>query len=572
MFTRFINSNSINFNNLIFHQIKRDISKKLIFGQEARTKLLNGVNKLADVVQITLGPKGRNVILDQGYIAPRISKDGVSVAKAIELEDRAENMGAQLVKNVAAKTNEEAGDGTTTATIIAREIFQETCKAVSSGLNPMDLKKGINLAVENVVQEIKKYSKPLKTTEEIAQIATISANGDEKIGMLIAKAMDKVGKEGVITVQDGKTIQTELEVIEGMKFDRGLISPYFITDVKSQKALLENCLVLLYDNKISTFDSIKGILEKVASTHSPLLIIAEDVEGDALTTLIINKLRGTIKCMAVKAPGFGDGRRNNLEDIAVLTKGQVVTSDLGMNLEQVNETVLGFCKKVEVTKDTTLILEGAGKREDIEARCNSLREELKQSESIYEKEKLQERIAKLSGGVAVIKVGGSSEVEVNELKDRITDSLNATKAAVEEGIVPGGGSCLLYFSKDLAKKIKTSSFDEKIGVEIVEKALRIPTKSIANNAGISGDVVVEKLIEKHDFGYGFNAAKMEYENLVKSGIIDPTKVVRTALVNSSGAAALMATTESAVVEIPEKEPPMPSGGGGMGGMGMNGMM
>ncbi|KAJ5078781.1 60 kda heat shock protein [Anaeramoeba ignava] len=555
-----------NFKSIPKQVFLRFAHKKIIFGMEARQSILEGVNKLADAVQVTLGPRGRNVVIDE--YSPKITKDGVTVAKSIELKDRIENIGAQLVKNVANKTNEEAGDGTTTATILSRAIFKEGCKAVASGLNPMDLKRGIDLAVKYVIDEIKKTTKPLKTKEEITQIATISANGDTEIGVLIANAMEKVGKQGVINIQDGKALDTQLEVIEGMKFDRGFISTYFITDPKTLKAELDNCLVLLIDKKISSFATIQPLLDQIVGNGKSLLIVAEDVEGEALATLVINKLRGVIKCAAVKAPGFGDSRKSILEDIGVLTRAQVISDDLGMDVNKLQLDMLGFCKKVVITKEDTLIMEGAGTKEEIEGRCAMIRKQLEESESIYEKEKLNERLGKLTGGIAVIRVGGSSDVAVHELKDRITDALNATRAAVEEGIVPGGGVALLYASNKLSQKIPFKNLDQKVGIEIIEKALRLPVQTIANNSGISGEVVVENLLSKNDSQLGLNAANLKYENLVKSGIIDPFKVVRIALFNSSSVAGLLTTTEAAVVEEPEKEnpPPMPYGGPGMNGL------
>lgn len=550
----------------------RHFAKDVKFGVDARASMLAGVDRLADAVQVTLGPKGRNAVLDQSFGPPKITKDGVTVAKHIEFEDKFENMGAMLVRQVASKTNDVAGDGTTTSTVLARAFFSEGCKAVAAGMNPMDIRRGINLGVDAVQKELDELSKPIETKEEITQVATISANSDKDVGELISTAMEKVGKEGVITVQDGKTLFDELEVVEGMKFDRGYISPYFMTDVKTQKVDLENPLILFSENKISNVAPLVPILEQIVKESRQLLIIAEDVEGDALAALIVNKLRAGLKVCAVKAPGFGDNRKASLQDIAILTGGQVISDEIGLKLENVDMTMLGSAKKVTISKDDTIILDGAGSREGITERCDLLKATIDTTSSDYEKEKLQERLAKLSGGVAVIKVGGASEVEVGEKKDRVTDALNATRAAVSEGIVPGGGSALLHSSKVL-NALKTgesvSNVDQKIGIEIVEKALLVPVRAIANNAGHEGSVVVGKLLENTDKNSGFDAQEGTYVDMIKEGIIDPTKVVRTALVDAASVAGLMTTTEAMVAEIKEDLPPAPPGGGmgGMGGMG-----
>eukprot|EP01133_Synstelium_polycarpum_P002280 gene2280-2586_t len=532
--------------------------KDIKFGAECRALMLRGVEQLAAAVEVTLGPKGRNVILDQPFGAPKITKDGVTVAKHIEFKDRHINLGAQLVKGVASNTNDIAGDGTTTATVLTRAIYAEGCKAVAAGMNPMDLWRGINFAVERVIEELKKLSRPITTTEEIAQVATISANGDKVIGRLIAEAMEKVGKEGVITVQDGKTLKDELEVIEGMKFDQGFISRYFITDPKTQKCDFEDPLILLSDTKISNVHSLVPILEAVHAQRRKLLIIAESVESDALTALIINKLRGLQVC-AVKAPGFGDMRKVMLQDIAVLTGGQVISEELGVKIDNIDIKMLGSAKKVSISQDDTIILDGAGEKPAIQERVELLRDTIARTTSEYEKGKLQERLAKLAGGVGVIRVGGASEVEVGEKKDRIVDALNATRAAVEEGIVPGGGTALLYSTLAL-RKIKMDNFDQTIGVKIVRDALLVPCKTIANNAGVEGSVVIGRLLSRRDFEFGYNAQKGTYENMIKAGIIDPTKVVRTALVDAASVASLMTTTECMVVELPKTEssnPPQP---------------
>jgi len=539
--------------------------------------MLSGVDKLADAVQVTLGPKGRNVVLDQAYGAPKITKDGVTVAKGIDFKDRYQNIGAQLVRQVANKTNDVAGDGTTTATVLTRAIFSEGCKSVAAGMNPMDVRRGINLAVDYVLSDLKARTKMISSKEEIKNVATISANSDHAIGQLIANAMEKVGKEGVITVQDGKTLEDELEVVEGMKFDRGYISPYFITTPKTQRAEFDNPLILLAEKKISSLQSMLPLLEQVVKMQKPLVIVAEDVDGEALATLVVNKLRGGVNVAAVKAPGFGDNRKATLQDMAVLTGATVISEDVGLKLETADLSALGTCKTITISKDDTVMLDGAGDKEAIEERCELLRESIAGTSSEYEKEKLQERLAKLSGGVAVLKVGGASEVEVSEKKDRVTDALNATRAAVEEGIVAGGGTALLYASKGLdSLAAQTSNFDQKHGIEIMMRALTVPCKTIASNAGVEGAVIVGKLMESTDTDWGYNAQDGEFCNMVHHGIIDPTKVCRTALIDAASVASLMTTTEAMVVEMPKKEETagaMSSGGmsgmGGMGGMGMD---
>nr|AAB17277.1 chaperonin 60 [Dictyostelium discoideum]AAK49534.1 chaperonin 60 [Dictyostelium discoideum] len=528
--------------------------KDIKFGAECRALMLRGVEQLAAAVEVTLGPKGRNVILDQPFGQPKITKDGVTVAKHIEFADRHINLGAQLVKGVASSQNDQSGDGTTTATILTRAIFAEGCKAVAAGMNPMDLWRGINSAVEKVVGELKTISRPISSTEEISQVATISANGDKVIGNLIANAMEKIGKEGVITVQDGKTLKDELEIIEGMKFDQGFISRYFINDAKEQKCEFDDPVILVVDGKISNVQQLVPILELVHSKHKKLVIIADNIEGDALSALIFNKMRGLQVC-AVKAPGFGDLKRVNLQDIGVISGAQVISEELGVRLEDVDITMLGSAKKITIDSDSTIILDGAGDKAAIQERVELIRESLTRTTSDYDKTQLETRLAKIGGGVAVIRVGGASEVEVGEKKDRITDALNATKAAVEEGIVPGGGTALLYSTLAL-KKIKMDNFDQTIGVKIVRDALLIPCKTIANNAGVEGSVVIGRLLSKRDFEYGYNAQKGVYENMIQAGIIDPTKVVRTALIDAASVASLMTTTEAMVVEI-KKDTPMP---------------
>jgi len=548
---------------------QRGYAKDLRFGVDCRNSILAGVDRIADAVQVTLGPKGRNVVIDQPYGGPKITKDGVTVAKNIDFKDKFLNVGASLVKQVANTTNDIAGDGTTTATVLTRAIFSEGCKAVAAGMNPMDLKRGIDLAVAAVVEELKAKAKMISTTEQIAQVGTISANGDTSIGELIARAMEKVGKEGVITVAEGKTLENELEVVEGMKFDRGYISPYFATNPKTQKCELENPFILLFEKKISGLNTILPILETVLKMQRPLLIIAEDVESEALATLIMNKLRAGVKVCAVKAPGFGDNRKANLQDIAVLTGAQVISEDLGMKLETMDVSMLGSAKKVSISKDDTIVLDGSGEAGSIEERCEQIRDSMENSTSDYDREKLQERLAKLSGGVAVLKIGGASEIEVNEKKDRVTDALNATRAAVDEGIVPGGGTALLFASKVLAS-LKTANFDQKVGVDIIANALKVPCKTIVNNAGEEGSVVVGKLLELQaagDANIGYNAATSEYVDLIKAGVIDPVKVVRTALMDAASVAGLMTTTECMIVEAVDPSADSAARMGGMPGMG-----
>ncbi|BBH10086.1 heat shock protein 60 [Prunus dulcis] len=540
-------------------------AKDIKFGVEARALMLKGVEELADAVKVTMGPKGRNVVLEQSFGAPKVTKDGVTVAKSIEFRDKVKNIGASLVKQVANATNDAAGDGTTCATVLTRAIFTEGCKSVAAGMNAMDLRRGISMAVDSVVTNLKSRARMISTSEEIAQVGTISANGEREIGELIAKAMEKVGKEGVITIADGKTLYNELEVVEGMKLDRGYISPYFITNPKNQKCELEDPLVLIHEKKISNLNSIVKILELALKKQRPLLIVAEDVESEALATLIINKLRAGIKVCAIKAPGFGENRKANLQDLAILTGGEVITEELGLNLDKVGVETLGTCKRVTISKDDTVILDGAGDKKAIEERCEQLRSSIELSTSDYDKEKLQERLAKISGGVAVLKIGGASEAEVSEKKDRVTDALNATKAAVEEGIVPGGGAALLYASKEL-DKLATANFDQKIGVQIIQNALKMPVSTIASNAGVEGAVVVGKLLEQDNPDLGYDAAKGEYVDMIKAGIIDPLKVIRTALVDAASVSSLMTTTEAVVVELPKDEKETPGMGGGMGGM------
>ena len=535
--------------------------------------MLAGCDKLADAVQVTMGPKGRNVVIEQSYGAPKITKDGVTVAKNIEFSDRFMNLGASLVKQVASATNDVAGDGTTTATVLTRAIFSEGCKSVAAGMNPMDLRRGIQSAVDVVVSELKNSAKLISTTEEIAQVGTISANGEREIGELIARAMEKVGKEGVITVADGKTLENELEVVEGMKFERGYISPYFVTNAKTQKCELENPYVLVFEKKISGLTSLLPVLEAVLKTQRPLLIVAEDVESEALATLIVNKLRGGVKICAVKAPGFGDNRKANLQDIAILTGGVVVSEDLGYKLEAVDVSMLGTAKKITVSKDDTIILDGAGGKDAIEERCEQLREAIAETSSDYDREKMSERLAKLSGGVAVLKIGGASEVEVGEKKDRVVDALNATKAAVDEGIVAGGGTALLSATKKLdALEASMANFDQKVGVQIIRAALKIPVRTIATNAGVEGSVVVEKVLASTEENWGYDAATGQYGCMIKAGVIDPLKVVRTALVDAASVSSLMMTSECMITEGPPDPATaaaanMGGGYGGMGGMG-----
>ena len=562
--------------NVVSKNAKRLLAtgKDIKFGVEGRAAMMRGVNLLADAVQVTLGPKGRNVIISQPYGPPKITKDGVTVAKSIDFEDKFEDMGAQLVKSVASKTNDIAGDGTTTATVLARAIYVEGCKAVAAGMNPLDLRRGIQLAVNSVVDNLEKISKPITSKEEVNQVGTISANADTEIGQLIADAMERVGKEGVITVQDGKTLDNELEVVEGMKFDRGYISPYFITNAKNQTVELENPLILLVEKKVSSLQQLVPLLESIIKTQSSLLIIAEDVESEALATLVVNKLRAGIKVCAVKAPGFGDNRKATMQDIAILTGGTVISEETGMmKLEDAQPHHLGRCKKITVTKNDTVILDGSGDKESITERCDLLRSSIETTKSDYEREKLQERLAKLSGGVAVIKVGGASEVEVNEKKDRVVDALNATRAAVEEGIVPGGGKALLYCSTLLDEVAKqAANMDQRIGVEIIQKALRAPIATIASNAGEEGAVVVGELIKAGvAVETGFDAQNGIYTNMFEAGIIDPTKVTRTGLLDAASVAGLLTTSEAMIVDKPA-----PEGAGGMPGMGgmggMGGMM
>ena len=543
-------------------------SKEVKFGQDAREKMLRGVDILANAVKVTLGPKGRNVVLEKSFGAPRITKDGVTVAKEIELEDKFENMGAQMLREVASKTADEAGDGTTTATVLAQAIVREGAKSVAAGSNPMDLKRGVDLAVSKVIEALKEKSKKVTSNEEIAQVGTISANGDQEIGRFISEAMQKVGNDGVITVEEAKSLGTELEVVEGMQFDRGYISPYFVTDADKMRVELENPYILMDEKKLSNLQSMLPLLEAVVQSGRPLLIIAEDVEGEALATLVVNKLRGGLKVAAVKAPGFGDRRKAMLQDIAVLTGGQVISEDLGIKLDNVTLDMLGQAKKIVITKDDTTIVDGAGKKKDIESRVAQIRQQIEDTSSDYDREKLQERLAKLAGGVAVIKVGGATEIEVRERKDRVDDALNATRAAVEEGIVPGGGVALLRAIKVL-DALKGANEDQKIGINIVRRALQAPLRQIAENAGEDGAVVVGKILDKDEYNFGYNAATGEYGNLVKQGVIDPAKVVRTALQDASSIAGLLITTEAMVAELPKKGAPAMHGGdmGGMGGMG-----
>jgi chaperonin GroEL len=543
-------------------------AKEVKFAVEARDKMLHGIDTLAHAVRVTLGPKGRNVVLDKSFGAPRITKDGVTVAKEIELADKFENMGAQMVREVASKTSDQAGDGTTTATVLAHAIVKEGAKAVAAGMNPMDLKRGVDLAVEAVVEDIKKNSKKVTSNEEIAQVGTISANGDAEIGRFLADAMKRVGNEGVITVEEAKSLETELEVVEGMQFDRGYVSPYFVTNAEKMRVEMEDPYILIYEKKLSALQELLPLLEAVVQAGKPLLIIAEDVEGEALATLVVNKLRGGLKVAAVKAPGFGDRRKAMLEDIAILTGGTMVSADLGIKLENVTIGMLGRAKKVMIDKENTTIVGGAGKKADIQARIAQIKAQIEETTSDYDREKLQERLAKLAGGVAVIRVGGATEVEVKERKDRVDDAMHATRAAVEEGILPGGGVALLRASEVL-KKIRTHNDDQKTGVEIVRKALSWPARQIAINAGEDGSVVVGKILEKDQYNYGFDAQSGEYVNMMSKGIIDPTKVVRAALQGAASVAGLLITTEAMVAEVPKKESPaMPGAGmGGMGGMG-----
>jgi len=542
-------------------------AKDVRFSTEARNKMLRGVETLANAVKVTLGPKGRNVILEKSFGAPRITKDGVTVAKEIELSDKFENMGAQMVREVASKTSDAAGDGTTTATILAAAIVREGAKAVAAGMNPMDLRRGVDLAVAAVVKDLEGQSKKVTTSEEIAQVGTISANGDKEIGRMLAEAMQKVGNEGVITVEEAKSLETELDVVEGMQFDRGYISPYFITDADKMRCTLEEPYILVFEKKLSNLQALLPLLEQVVQSGKPLLAIAEDVEGEALATLVVNKLRGGLKVAAVKAPGFGDRRKAMLEDVAVLTAGQVISEDLGIKLESVTLDMLGRAKRVVIEKENTTIIDGAGSKEEIQGRIGQIKAQIEETTSDYDREKLQERLAKLAGGVAVIRVGGSTEVEVKERKDRVDDAMHATKAAVEEGVVPGGGVALLRAARSL-EGLGHENDDQRLGIEIVRKALQAPARQIAENAGVDGSIVVGKLTDSRDAGWGYDAQAGEYTDLVARGVIDPTKVVRNALQGAASVAGLLITTEAMIAETPKKEsaPAMP-GGGGMGGMG-----
>ena len=541
-------------------------AKEVKFSRDARERMLRGVNILADAVKVTLGPKGRNVVLDKSFGAPRITKDGVTVAKEIELEDKFENMGAQMVREVASKTNDLAGDGTTTATVLAQSIVQEGAKAVAAGMNPMDLKRGIDLAVADVVANLVKGAKKIKTSEEVAQVGTISANGDESVGKMIAEAMQKVGNEGVITVEEAKTADTELEVVEGMQFDRGYLSPYFITNPDKMVAELEDAYILLHEKKLSNLQAMLPVLEAVVQSSKPLLIIAEDVEGEALATLVVNKLRGGLKVAAVKAPGFGDRRKAMLEDIAILTGGQVISEDLGIKLENVGLNMLGRAKRVRIEKENTTIVDGAGKKAEIQGRVAQIKQQIEETTSDYDREKLQERLAKLAGGVAVIRVGGSTEIEVKEKKDRVDDALNATRAAVEEGIVAGGGVALLRATQ--AIKSTGSNADQTAGINIVRRALQAPARQIASNAGAEASIVAGKILENKGATYGYNAQTGEYGDMITMGIVDPVKVVRHALQDAASVAGLLVTTEAMIAEAPKKDAPAPAmPGGGMGGMG-----
>ena len=541
-------------------------AKDVKFGADAREKMLRGVDILADAVQVTLGPKGRNVVIDKSFGAPRTTKDGVTVAKEIELADKFENMGAQMVREVASKTNDIAGDGTTTATVLARAIVREGAKSVAAGMNPMDLKRGIEKAVDAVVADLKKRSKKVKDNAEIAQVGTVSANGDKEVGKMIAEAMSKVGNEGVITVEEAKGLETELDVVEGMQFDRGYISPYFITNAEKMTAELDDVAILIHEKKLTSLQPMLPILEAVVQSGRPLLIIAEEIEGEALATLVVNKLRGGLKVCAVKAPGFGDRRKAMLEDIATVTGGQVISEDLGIKLENVKLDMLGTAKRVSVDKDNTTIVDGSGKKAAIQARVGQIKAQIEETTSDYDKEKLQERLAKLAGGVAVIRVGGSTEIEVKERKDRVDDALNATKAAVEEGIVPGGGTALLYSIKAL-KDLTGVNEDENQGIAIVRRAIQYPIRMIVSNAGQEASIVVGKLQDQKSSTYGYNAQTGEYVDFIQAGIVDPTKVVRVALQNAASVAGLLITTEAMIADRPEKKAaPMPGGGGGMGGM------
>ena len=548
------------------------MSKILIFSEDARNHILKGVNVLANAVKVTLGPKGRNVVIDKSFGSPLITKDGVTVAKEIELENKFENMGAQMVKEVASKTNDEAGDGTTTATVLAQAIYREGAKLVSAGHNPMSIKRGIDKAVNLIIEELKNMAKPVKGSKEVAQVGAISANNDSEIGEMLANAMEKVGREGVITIEDSKTAKTEVTIVEGMQFDRGYLSPYFVTNAEKMEAVLENAYILVYDKKISSMKDMIGVLEAVAKQGRPLLIIAEDVDGEALATLVVNKLRGTLHVCAVKAPGFGDRRKAMLEDIAILTGAQVISEDLGMKLEQADATHLGVAKRIVIDKDNTTVIDGAGKKADITGRVAQIKAQVEETTSDYDKEKLKERLAKLAGGVAVIHVGGGSEVEMKEKKARVEDALNATRAAVEEGIVAGGGAALLRASLKIEKTKFTE--DEMFGAKIIKRACEEPVRQIAINAGLDGAIVVDRILQEKSANYGFNAFTDQYTDLLKDGVIDPVKVVRCALTNAASVASLMLTTETMIAEAPKKDSPAGAPGmGGMGGMGgMDGMM
>ena len=545
-------------------------SKDVKFGSDARTKMMEGVDTLANAVKVTLGPKGRNVVLEKSFGAPRITKDGVTVAKDIELKDKFQNMGAQMVREVASKANDTAGDGTTTATVLAQSIAQEGAKAVAAGMNPMDLKRGIDIAVDAVVKSLESQSQKITTSDEVAQVGTISANGENEIGKMIAEAMERVGNEGVITVEEAKSLDTELDVVEGMQFDRGYLSPYFVTDAEKMRASLEDPYILLHEKKLSNLQDMLPVLEKVVQSSRPLLIIAEDIEGEALATLVVNRLRGGLKVAAVKAPGFGDRRKAMLEDIATLTNGTVISEEVGIKLESVTLEMLGTAKRVEITKEDTTIVDGAGDKEEIEARCNQIRAQSEETTSDYDREKLQERLAKLAGGVAVIRVGGATEVEVKERKDRVDDAMHATRAAVQEGIVAGGGVALVKAIAGL-EKLKSANGDQEVGIRIIRKALEAPARQIANNAGADGSVIVGKLIEAENPTIGYDAQTGEFTDLIKAGVIDPTKVVRSALQNAASVAGLLVTTEAMVAELDEPKATAPApdmgGMGGMGGMG-----
>jgi chaperonin GroEL len=543
-------------------------AKDVRFSTDARDKMLRGIDILANAVKVTLGPKGRNVILDKSFGAPRITKDGVTVAKEIELDDKFENMGAQMVREVAQKTNDQAGDGTTTATVLAATIVKEGVKSVAAGMNPMDLKRGIDIAVKAVVEDIKKRAKKVGSSAEIAQVGTISSNGDATVGKMIAEAMQKVGNEGVITVEEAKALDTEVEIVEGMQFDRGYLSPYFITNAEKMLAELEDAYVLLHEKKLPGLQALLPVLEAVVQSGKPLLIVAEDVEGEALATLVVNKLRGGLKVAAVKAPGFGDRRKAMLEDIAILTGGQLISEDLGIKLESVTPAMLGRAKKIVIEKEKTTVIDGAGKKKDIEARVNQIKAQIDETTSDYDREKLQERLAKLAGGVAVIRVGGATEIEVKEKKDRVEDALNATRAAVEEGIVPGGGVALLRAKKAIGK-LHNDNADVQAGINIVLKALETPLRQIAENSGVEGSIVVNKILENKSETFGFDAQTEEYVDMVEKGIVDPAKVVRAALQDAASVAGLLVTTEAMIAETPKESPAMPAmpGGGGMGGMG-----